>query len=230
MKSCLIMILHYTHGWTQECLESLADNMPGKELVIFNNNPRPGQIVQKTRGFWGSDALVNRWCQREAKYARSHPYVTHFVEMPRSSEPDTVRLPFHGDVLDFAFRWCLEAGYDQLMHIEPDCKAHGTKWFRDMEAKIEEGNWVVGTGYMNRTGDYVMHLCPTYWEIKPVIGLIDDLKLTFNKYGPSINTGQKVMRECQKLGKATHIPDPDTFFHHNGGSGTLHSSMIVKQL
>lgn len=230
MNTCIIIILHYTYGWTQDCVKSLAKHLPNKKLIVFNNNPQPKQLVLKTRGFWGKSLETNMLCQKEVQFVKNNSFVTEFVEVPRSFNQEIVQLPFHGDVLDFAFRWCSNSGYDSLMHLEPDCVAHGNKWFDDMEVLLHKGNWLVGVDYMNKNGDYVMPLCPTFWKIKPILELINSKKLTFNKYTDTINTGQKIMRECQILGKANFVSDFSSMVHYNKGSCVLHPSINFKIL
>lgn len=202
--------------------------MPNTKFVVFNNNPLKGQIVKKTRGFWGDSLTINSLCQKELRFVSEHPCVERIIEVPRSSDAEVNQLPFHGDVLDFVFEWGEQNNCESLLHIEPDCCIYGDSWLNDMLSEINKGNWVVGSKYVQKDGGYVMPLCPTLWLVKPVNELRKELGLSFNKYGPNINTAQKILRACCNRHKASYVDISPTFKHFEGGSGIKHPASTIK--
>lgn len=224
MRHAIVMIIHYTFGWSKDCLNSLKDFCPEKKVIVFNNNPTKFQTVQETRCQLGFDPLMNKLCQDETNFVRNHRSVSELVEVPRQINQKVKRLPYHGDVLDFITNWLNERNYDAFTHIEPDCFISGNKWLGEMIKQINQGIWVVGFGKYHKTGDYIMPMCPTTWSIKPISNLINQ-GLSFNKTPPSQNTGWKIMQACRDAHKLTSI-DSDDFIHYAKGSGRRHCSSI----
>lgn len=197
-----IIILHYTYGWSQQFVESYKKHM-SLPLLIFNNNPFPDQTVKKTRGRWTNDA--NHLCQKELEYLKNE----QIIEVPRPKDKEIKRLPYHGEVLDFAFDYCKH--YAKLLHLEPDCTILGDQWWQTMK---KQDNWVIGTGFFHTHGSYVMKLCPTLWDV----AAINNLDCSFNKYNANTNTGQKIMRVCADQGKVCSVGEVADFEHHGNGS------------
>lgn len=200
------MIIHYTHGWTQQCVESLFSYFPNKKMIVFNNNPFLNQKVNRTRGGTGLNHRWNNLCQAETEYVQNHPNIT-VVEVPREFNKKISQLPTHGEVLDFAFNWCQKNDYHSLLHIEPDCEINGCKWLNNMTQKLKN-NWVVGDGT----------LCPTLWDINSVL----ELGMSFKKNDDGLNTAIKIMRECRsqgKFGKASI----EGFLHFHKGTRKIHN-------
>lgn len=207
----IIMTIHYTHGWTQQCVESFFSHFPEKEIIVFNNNPFPDQKVNKTRGGTGLNAHWIELCQKEANYVRNHPNII-VVEMPHKPNKRIIQLPTHGEVLDFAFDWCQKKGYRSLLHIEPDCEIKGCEWLENMTCNLKD-KWVSGIGEIRTQGDSVMPLCPTLWKIESIL----KLKISFKKV-KGLNTAQKIMMECQSQEKISSIPYTKEFIHFSKGS------------
>jgi len=203
------MAIHYTHGWTQRLCKSYIEHMD-QPLIVFDNNPVSDQYIKNTRGHRGESESWNKMCQEESSYVRNLDRTT-VIDVPRPTE-STYELPTHGDVLDFAFQWCLEQKYDAIMHIEPDCNIKSNKWFNQMVSKIKD-NWAVGQGVIHKEGPYVMPLCPTLWMIQKTL----DLGITFNRHKPDINTAQKTLRECEQQGKLGSVR-ADGFIHYGNGT------------
>jgi len=212
MKLAVIMVAHYTYGWTQKCVRSWQHHFPEESLVVFNNNPFPGQVVKNTRGT-NRNGLIPHWnrlCQKELNYLEQMG--CQIIDVPRSTESIISKLPTHGAVLDFAFKKCSE--YSHILHIEPDCKIAGRSWLDSM-ISLSWDNAVVGLGRVNKGVGAVIEMCPTLWNVKSVL----EMGTSFEKTDvPERNTGQQIMRNFLEDGGVAAVPSKE-FIHFHRGSG-----------
>ena len=202
----IIMIIHYTYGWTQQCVESFFSYFPHRKMIVFNNNPFPNQEVNRTRGGTGLNPRWDNLCQEETEYVRNHPNIT-VVEVPREFNKRISQLPSHGEVLDFAFDRCQKSGYHSLLHIEPDCKINGNEWLKNMTQNLKN-KWVVGNGA----------LCPTLWDINSIL----ELGMSFKKNDDGLNTAIKIMALCRSQGKFGNVSIKG-FIHFHKGTRKIHN-------
>lgn len=211
MRIATFIISHYTFGWTQECIKDFKLHLPEQTLIGVNNNPFPNQVVLKTRNFLGKDKLWNYMCQKENKFLKEN--VDIYLDMPKNKKKSIRNLPYHGDVLDYIFKWSFEK-YDKIMLIEPDCKINGRKWFDNMMKKNE---WIVGTVKPSDShNSYVMPICPTTWLINPVLKEMNKHGISMNKFDNDTNTGQKVMNILKNNCGWVNVKD---IIHLESGSG-----------
>lgn len=66
----------------------------------------------------------------------------------------------HGGGLDAARLWCLENGYEVMVHFEPDCEVYGRRWYANLVGAIEFGYWMSGSQKMPFGP---IHPCPSAW-------------------------------------------------------------------
>lgn len=211
------MVIHYTYGWTQQCVESFLDKTDRK-LIVFDNNPLPGQYYKATRRDAGASPIWNRLCQLESEYVRSLDRV-QVVKVPLSNPK---RLPSHGKSLDFAFDWCQDQGYDSVLHIEPDSVVKGSSWIKQMEKELQSHWAIAKKPIMNRGVEksIVVCLCPTMWRISEIL----DLGIGFSKQR-HFNTGQKILKTCQTAGQLATIRTNE-FKHFWQGTKKTHEDAL----
>lgn len=173
----------------------------------------PNQKVRKTRGFWGESPQENFLCQEEIKFVKGHNLVKDVINCNNNQEKCIERLMTHGDVLDFAFPF-LNNMCDAVILLEPDCLITGKEWWNQFEKKLEK-KWIIGSNRLENK-DSVTRFCPSAWKIKEINNVISSKKLTFNKYGNKINTGQKIMREC--FDQMDYVKNLQGIVHFEGGS------------
>jgi hypothetical protein len=229
MKRVNILIVHFTYGWTQDFIESWQLHLPHEDIIVFNNNPLPGQIVEETRGSFGNNNYINKLCQKEINFLKSKKNIKQIVNLPNLKDLKIKKLLSHGGALDFIFRWCHEHDIDQAMLLEPDCIVKGTQWINDMICLLKN-NWLVGSAEMRQNQEnYVMPLCPTIWSVKDVVHLMQSQKLSFEKNtSKNRNTGQDIMKEISKNNMCKSVGVLKDFIHFNDGTRILHQKSCVK--
>lgn len=215
----IIMIIHYTYGWTQDCVQSFL-RCTDRRLIVFDNNPLPNQFYRNTRKQAGYKQIWSRLCEQESFYVRKLDRV-QVVNVPKPENDK--RMMTHGEVLEMAFRWCKSNGYNTLLHIEPDSKVSGGDWIGQMEDRIRT-KWAVGQApYINRDWGrniIVISLCPTMWRIDEIL----NLNIGFEKDG-RYNTGQKILEICRDKGMLDAV-ETNQFEHLWHGSRLHHKSVL----
>jgi hypothetical protein len=229
MKRVNVVIVHFTHGWTQDLITSWKKNIPKEKIIVFNNNPIEKQIVYKTRGSFGNNNYLNKLCQKEISFLKCSDIVDQIIDLPNSTQPVTERLLTHGEALNFIFHWCDKQKIDYITLVEPDCVINGGQWLDRMVSKIHN-KWLVGSGDMRvNQNNYVMPLCPTLWSVREVIKIMNDCDLSFEKnITTDANTGQSIMKEILKHNMCESIGFLKDFIHLNDGTRILHKKSCLK--
>lgn len=141
--------------------------------------------------------------------------------------------------MDLAMRWCINNGYNTMVHTEPDTIISGTVWYQNMIDAIAEGNWMSG-GIIGHHKEIMP--CATAWDvhafIKQRLNFMttdkkpEDLENLTNPQFEHLydwqaaqegwakigwDTGLRAWYLCALKGKAKHVGLPD-FQHLWGGS------------
>lgn len=213
------IVAYKSLSWMPIVTHSFHEHFPDENLIVVDNNANNSE---------------------ERDYLLTLPFC-------KVIEPLTDRS--HGGGIDAAVIWARENDYRYLTLLEPDCLILGTKWLKNLESAISEGNIMAGS---HKKFFGPIHPTPSMWDLNFVTDTFkqiprgeDALEPRFSelvdlgkllsycktKYETSVvewfenywDTGHKPWFTAALSNKASLVPNGGDFIHFWKGSETTPS-------
>ena len=235
-KVMIVTVSHFTHGWIQDCLNSLFVHCPEFPLLVVDNNPSKDDNKKRAKSYakkvWLKNDYLERleMCEIERDWIRNQKRITVL---------NTTNFMKHGMAIDMANLWAYENGIDTLIHVEPDCMAYGRMWIDTLMKAIRNGYWLA-CGAVHPSG--ILYVVPGAWSVKHSLNFSfrartweEDLNekvyksivnrshcLPWQRKKSRWDFGQKLFYEYAKLGKVVYVPTWDLKHFCMGSRGNYH--------
>ena len=212
----IVTISFCSIGWMQNLITTCWKVLPGKTILVVDNNPDEGEEGYETnhahdRFKYGS--IVDA----ERKWLNLHKNKLIVIK------PTNRQNLTHGGGMDLAKEWCLEHGMDNLTHVEPDCLFSSNKWYLEQIKAIGQGMVVAGcirTAWYSKIGETsdseraqirarspIHPACATY-HLPPIAEL--SFKVQTRAHDMHEDAYKDIITPCYDCVNAQNRPDWDT--------------------